>query len=684
MLRRILRLQPVTRAGAQRRGRKGDANVAGNIPNWQRFGIAIPATLVAALLVAAVSHWTALETAPLQILMLAVVVAAYVGGGGPGILATAICTAVTAFFFLAPRFSFSIEDVAEQIRLAVFVVVGLVISMLAGSIHRFRRSADRARQRAYETERAQNETIRAAAERFRLILDSAYDAFVAVDLENKVVEWNPQAERMFGWSRAEVMGNCLAELIVPLRYRDAHLKGIAQYLATGEGPVLNRRIQLEALRKDGTEVPVELTISPAGLGDHRFFAAFIHDISERLAAEKKIRQLSRANELILNFAGEGIYGLDINGTVTFVNPAAVRMTGYPPEETLGKSQHELVHHTKPDGDPYPREQCPIHATLRDGQLHHSAEDVFWRRDGTSFPVEFTAAPIQEEGKLVGAVVVFSDITQRREAEAMVEEQRKELERSNAELQQFAYVASHDLQEPLRMVASYTQLLSRRYKGKLGPEADEFIHFAVDGAQRMQVLINDLLAYSRVGTRGRAFEPVDLNEVLEVVKANLKVAIEESNVQIVTTGELPTVEGDRTQLVQLMQNLVGNAIKFRRPDAPPRVEIGAARDASSSPPAVWHFTVKDNGIGIDHEHHDRIFVIFQRLHTREHYQGTGIGLAVCRKIVERHEGKIWVESHEGEGSTFHFTIPERQDEQSAKVMTTTTTTNRTQEKLEAHS
>ena len=183
---------------------------------------------------------------------------------------------------------------------------------------------------------------------------------------------------------------------------------------------------------------------------------------------------------------------------------------------------------------------------------------------------------------------------------------------------------------------------------------------------MQTLINDLLAYSRVGTRGKPFEPVNLNEVLAVIQANLKVAIEESHAEVIVHGELPTIDGDRTQLVQLMQNLVGNAIKFRRPDQPPRVEIGAAQEAANED--VWHFTVKDNGIGIDPEHHDRIFVIFQRLHTREHYQGTGIGLAVCRKIVERHEGKIWVDSRDGEGSTFHFTIPQKQDDAKAAVVT----------------
>jgi light-regulated signal transduction histidine kinase (bacteriophytochrome) len=211
-----------------------------------------------------------------------------------------------------------------------------------------------------------------------------------------------------------------------------------------------------------------------------------------------------------------------------------------------------------------------------------------------------------------------------------------------------------------MVASYTQLLAKRYKGQLGQDADEFIHFAVDGAQRMQTLINDLLAYSRVGTRGKPFEPVDISEVLAVAQANLKVAIEESGAEVIIAGAMPTIDADRTQMIQLMQNLIGNAIKFRRPDNAPRVTVSAAPDPATK---MWHFTLADNGIGIDPEHHERIFVIFQRLHTREHYQGTGIGLAVCRKIVERHEGKIWVESREGEGSTFHFTLPEKHEAES---------------------
>jgi light-regulated signal transduction histidine kinase (bacteriophytochrome) len=256
---------------------------------------------------------------------------------------------------------------------------------------------------------------------------------------------------------------------------------------------------------------------------------------------------------------------------------------------------------------------------------------------------------------LGTLGVARDITERKRAEQKLKQTMAELARSNRELEQFAYVASHDLQEPLRMVASYVQLLARRYQGRLDADADEFIAYAVDGATRMQALINDLLAYSRVGTRGRPFEPTDCEAILDQALANLQVAIEESGA-VVTHDPLPTVMADGTQLVQLFQNLIGNAVKFRG-EQPPRIHISAQKTSEVSKTSeVWAFSVRDNGIGIDPEYHERIFMIFQRLHSREEYEGTGIGLAVCRKILERHGGRIWVESQPGKGSTFYFTIP----------------------------
>jgi PAS domain S-box-containing protein len=353
-------------------------------------------------------------------------------------------------------------------------------------------------------------------------------------------------------------------------------------------------------------------------------------------------------KLILDSAGDGIYGLDLEGKITFINPAASKMLGLNGGQIVGRPMEQIVHHTMSDGLPFAK-ASPILTILEDGVPRQGTEELFRRNDGTSIPVDYLSTPIVERGELIGSVVSFRDVTERQRAEQALAEKARELARSNTELEQFAYVASHDLQEPLRMVSSYTQLLARRYKGKLGSDADDFIAYAVDGAARMQRLIQDLLTYSRVGTKGREFVPADCEKLLDQVLGDLKVAIEESGA-VVTRDALPIVRGDETQIGQLLQNLIGNALKFHNQESP-RVHVSSKRNGKE-----WIFSVRDNGIGIDAQYAERIFVIFQRLHRRDEYPGTGIGLAVCKKIVERHGGRIWVESNQEKGATFYFTLP----------------------------
>jgi light-regulated signal transduction histidine kinase (bacteriophytochrome) len=263
----------------------------------------------------------------------------------------------------------------------------------------------------------------------------------------------------------------------------------------------------------------------------------------------------------------------------------------------------------------------------------------------------------EAGEILGIFAAAREITERKEAEELrrahnkLKKRTAELARSNADLKQFAYVASHDLQEPLRAVVSYLQLLERRYAGKLDEKADKYIIHAVEGGLRMQGLINDLLAYSRVETLGKKLQVVDVERVVDDALRNLRVAIRENDA-VITRDPMPALRADQIQLTQVFQNLVANAIKFRR-EAPPEIHIGAQPQDDG-----WRFSVTDNGIGIDMKHADRIFVIFQRLHTRRAYEGTGIGLAICKRIIERHDGQMWVESELEKGSIFYFTLPNR--------------------------
>jgi PAS domain S-box-containing protein len=387
--------------------------------------------------------------------------------------------------------------------------------------------------------------------------------------------------------------------------------------------------------------------------------------------------------LITEKAADMIAVVDTGGRRVYNSPSYERIMGYGPEELGATSSFEQIH-------PDDREKIKeAGAEASRSGVGRRIEYRMRHKDGSWRVLESTASTILDaEGRVDKLVIVNRDITDRKQAETALQEYKihleelvatrtaeliraneqlqqditgrnraqqeltlklEELARSNADLEQFAYVASHDLQEPLRMVVSYTQLLARRYQGKLDASADEFIGFAVDGATRMQQLIQDLLSYSRLTTRGKAPQFTQAEAACNAALENLQESIRNSNAEV-NVGPLPTVLADGTQLAQLFQNLIGNAIKYRK-ERRPEIRVDARLKGNE-----WVFSVQDNGIGIEAQYFERIFQMFQRLHTRKDYSGTGIGLAVCRKIAERHGGKIWVESDPGQGSTFLFTIP----------------------------
>lgn len=467
---------------------------------------------------------------------------------------------------------------------------------------------------------------------FQLLVDAAPNANVVVDAAGTIVLVNASAEQLFGYASTELVGRSVSSLI-PERYRGAHAGFVASYGAAPAARSMGSGRALFARRKDGREVPVEIGLAPLTTQDGSFVLASIIDVTARVQAEERAR-------LLLEAAPTAIMLVDSERRIKFVNRRTEELFGYRREELVDELIDILVPVRVRERH---AEQVQCYFTSPVARAMGVGRDLSGcRKDGSEFPIEIGLTPVStNEGTQTLASII--DITARRQFE-------DELRRSNAELEQFAHIASHDLQEPLRMVASFTELLAERYGGKLDETADRYIRFAVDGAHRMQQLVADLLSYSRVGRDNTPRTRVDLKAVLADVWSSLGAARQSSPGATIRIGDLPSVVAAESQMRQLFQNLVGNSLKFRG-DAPPEIDVSASRVDGG-----WEVAVKDNGIGFDRSDSERVFQMFQRLHGRSAYEGSGIGLAIAKRIAESHGGRIRVDSAPGEGSTFYVVLP----------------------------
>ncbi|WP_341731267.1 PAS domain S-box protein [Microcoleus sp. EPA2] len=470
-------------------------------------------------------------------------------------------------------------------------------------------------------------------------MQNAVEGIGRLDIEGRYLSVNRAYAHKFGYEPEEMIGMAGKQIVHP---DDVEMLMLAEREMLISGKV---EVEARGVRKDGLFFYNQITMVKAydEQGIFNGHHCFMKDITERKLTERALQESEFRYRQIVELAEEGIWVIDSNARTTYVNHAMARMLGYTESEMLGRRIFDFM-------DEQEQQLTSQYMERRKQGISEKHESKLKSKDGKDVWTYISTSPVMDElGCMLSSCALVYNITDRKEVEQQMLQITEDLKRSNEELEQFAYVASHDLQEPLRAVTSYTQLLAQRYQGNLDAKADKYINHIVDGASRMQQLINDLLAYSRLGSRAQEFEIADCNAAVEQSLCNLQIAIAEKQA-VITKDVMPTVMGDEFQLVQLFQNLIGNAIKFCREDVP-IIHIAAIIQDDE-----WLFSVRDNGIGIDPEYADRIFIIFGRLHSRREYLGTGIGLAICKRIVERHGGRIWVESWPEEGATFYFTIP----------------------------
>lgn len=474
-------------------------------------------------------------------------------------------------------------------------------------------------------------------EDLRLLFENSFDALLLTDPNGEIYKCNAAAKRLFGYSVEEICRLGRIGLADP--FDENWERALLERKRTGkfEG-------QLRYKRKDGSVFTGECSSIVFRMKDGSLrTSTVIKDITDRLKIEEQMRLKSRQLQAIIDGSPSTIFIKDLEGRYLLINRRMEEILNIRSEDIKGKTDFDII---PKDLAEYFKAHDMI--VFSEGRAVQFNEEIDLPDGKHQFLLTNKFPLFDEQGKMYGLCGVSTDLTELKLINEELKETMEALKRSNSELEQFAYVASHDLQEPLRMVSSYAQLLTKMYSNKLDERAGDFLNFITDGAQRMNSLIQDLLSYARVTSKAQPFGICDMEGIVKEVLHDLQVAVSESNAEIIYDG-LPEITGDPSQLKQLFQNLIANAIKFRGGNKPV-ISISAEHKEKE-----WVFIVKDNGIGINPEQFENVFLLLHRLHSKEEYPGTGIGLALCKKIVERHGGRIWVESEEGKGASFYFTI-----------------------------
>ncbi|HZY88753.1 MAG TPA: PAS domain S-box protein, partial [Gemmataceae bacterium] len=624
--------------------------------------------------------------------------------------------------------------------------------------------------------------LREKEEETRRILETAHDAFVAMDSGGRILDWNGQAEATFGWPRAEALGRPLVETVIPPAGRTALRDSLSRFRRADDAGLLNRRFEITALHRDGREFPVEMSVAPQCRAGGWVFNAFLHDISERKRAEAERARLTDRLRLLLECSGEGIYGIDTDGRCTFINPAGAALVGWRPEELLGRDMHEALHHARPDGSPYPAEQCPIVRAFRAGQSCRADEEVFWRRDGTAFPVRYSSHPLRDGEAIRGAVIVFTDVTeptrvaeelrqsheqfrgafdnapigkalvapdgrwlkvnsalseivgyseeellarnfqsithpddldadlalmrqvldgtrrsyemekryfhkgghvvwvllcvslvrdrqgrplyfvsqiqdvsQRRQDEAELRQAKEAAEAASRAKSEFLANMSHEIRTPMNAILGMTELTLAT---ELAPAQRENLRVVKSAADSLLTLIDDILDFSKIEAGRIDLDPLTfaLRDSLADALKSLAPRAHKKGLELAchVAPEVPdALVGDWGRLRQVLVNLVGNAVKFTGRG---EVAVAVCCDGATAEEVRLHVAVRDTGIGIAPRKLEAIFDPFEQADssTTRKYGGTGLGLAICARLVGMMGGRVWAESAEGRGSTFHFT------------------------------